>query len=74
MFFLRWLHNELMFAVAQKAYTYLYDSQGTELHCLKMLHRVLQLDFLPYHFLLAASVSENIIFKSSTQRLYYRDK
>jgi len=47
-----YLHNETMFAVAQNRYTYIYDQQGVEIHCMKRHERPLKLDFLPYHFLL----------------------
>ncbi|XVF71202.1 hypothetical protein PTKIN_Ptkin12aG0017100 [Pterospermum kingtungense] len=48
------LHNELFFAAAQKKYPYIYNRDGTELHCLKEHGAVLRLQFLKNHFLLAS--------------------
>ncbi|KAI8569300.1 hypothetical protein RHMOL_Rhmol02G0268100 [Rhododendron molle] len=48
------LHNELFFAAAQKKYTYIYNRDGTELHCLKVHGAVSKLQFLKNHFLLAS--------------------
>jgi U3 small nucleolar RNA-associated protein 7 len=50
----QYLHNEQMFAAAQKEYLYIYDKTGLELHRLKQHHRVNRITFLPYHFLLVS--------------------
>ena len=51
----KFLHNEQMYAVAQKKYLHIYDSSGIELHCLRDILEPKFLDFLPYHFLLASA-------------------
>ena len=50
----KFLHNELLFAVAQRKALYIYDSQGIEVHYLKSHIEPVKLEFLPYHFLLAS--------------------
>ncbi|CAM6023575.1 unnamed protein product [Sphagnum balticum] len=50
----KYLHNELFFAVAQKKYVYIYDKKGVEIHCLRDHISPLKLEFLPHHFLLAS--------------------
>lgn len=51
----KFLHNELLFAVAQRKALYIYDSQGIEIHYLKNHIEPVKLEFLPYHFLLVSA-------------------
>ncbi|TKR68462.1 hypothetical protein L596_024443 [Steinernema carpocapsae] len=62
---IQFLHVESMLAVAQKRWTFIYDKQGVELHCLKELHDIKRLEFLSRHFLLVAG--------SNTGFLHYLD-
>ncbi|KAH7319663.1 small nucleolar ribonucleoprotein complex subunit [Stachybotrys elegans] len=57
----KWLHNNQYFAVSQKKYVYIYDRDGVELHCLRKHTEVSQMEFLPYHFLLATIGSSGVL-------------
>ncbi|ORX88785.1 BING4CT-domain-containing protein [Basidiobolus meristosporus CBS 931.73] len=57
----KWLHNETMFAVAQKKYVYIYDQTGLEIHSMKKHVDVNKLDFLPYHFLLVTVSNTGVL-------------
>jgi len=48
------LHNESLFAAAQRKYLYIYDHTGTEVHQLRSHIEPRKIEFLPYHFLLAS--------------------
>merc|ERR1719259_268523 len=48
---IQWI-NDNLFGVAQKKWTYVYDTQGIEIHCLKKMDHVVNLEYLPYHYLL----------------------
>ena len=48
---IQWI-NDNLFGVAQKKWTYVYDTQGIEIHCLKKMDHIVNLEYLPYHYLL----------------------
>ncbi|KAG6580405.1 WD40-repeat-containing subunit of the 18S rRNA processing complex [Phytophthora cinnamomi] len=52
------LHNDSLFAAAQKKHVYIYDSTGAEAHCIRTTPLPRRMEFLPYHFLLS-TVSGN---------------
>lgn len=57
----KWLQNESFFAVAQTNYVYVYDTNGSEVHRLAKNVEVDYLEYLPYHFLLAAVGGRGIL-------------
>lgn len=57
-----WLHNNMLFAVAQRKHVFIYDHAGIEVHALKSHAQAYALDFLKYHFLLT-SVGEGGVLR-----------
>lgn len=57
----KFLQNETMFALAQSDLLYIYDKQGIELHSLDFMPQPINLEYLPYHFLLVAALKNNMI-------------
>ncbi|KAJ2358944.1 putative U3 small nucleolar RNA-associated protein 7 [Coemansia erecta] len=63
-----WLHNESLFAVAQKKYAYIYDRSGAEVHCLQKHEEPVALGFLPFHFLLASTgMNGRLVYQDVTE-------
>jgi U3 small nucleolar RNA-associated protein 7 len=57
----KWLHNETMFALAQRKYVYIYDRECMEIHRLTNHTEALKLDYLRYHFLLTSIGNNGIL-------------
>ncbi|PVU85231.1 hypothetical protein BB560_007103 [Smittium megazygosporum] len=57
----QYLHNESLFAIAQKKYAYIYDRSGAEVHCLRKMIETQAMNFLPYHYLLAGVGNQGIL-------------
>ncbi|KAJ2759247.1 putative U3 small nucleolar RNA-associated protein 7, partial [Coemansia nantahalensis] len=63
-----WLHNESLFAVAQKKYAYIYDHTGAEVHCLRKHEEPTALGFLRHHFLLASTgMTGRVVYQDVTE-------
>ena len=52
---IKFLQNELLFAVAQRKSLFIYDHQGQEVHHLKNHVEPQKIEFLPYHYLLVSA-------------------
>ena len=57
----KWLHNNQLFATAQRECVHIYDRNGVEIHKLARLINTTHLEYLPYHFLLASVGSAGVL-------------
>lgn len=57
----KFLHNELYIAVAQKKNLFIYDNMGREIHCVRKNKNVVKMDFLPYHLLLSSVTYDGVL-------------
>lgn len=57
----QFLHDQTMFAVAQKQYVHIYDNTGMELHVLRHHDEPTHLQFLPYHYLMVSGSKTGMI-------------
>ncbi|KAG7400768.1 hypothetical protein PHYBOEH_004574 [Phytophthora boehmeriae] len=55
------LHNDSLFATAQKKHVYIYDNTGAEAHCIRTIPQPRKMEFLPYHFLLSVVSGNGVL-------------
>ena len=60
------LHSREFFALAQRKFVYIYNEYGREVHCINRNINPLQVDFLPYHFLLVTMTDQGRISWTDT--------
>jgi U3 small nucleolar RNA-associated protein 7 len=56
-----YLHNEGFIAVAQERNVFVYNGEGTEVHCVRRNKNVFRMEYLPYHYLLATASSDGFL-------------
>ncbi|GMH40264.1 hypothetical protein BSKO_08168 [Bryopsis sp. KO-2023] len=70
----KFLHNHLFWAAAQKNHVYIYNQDGEELHRLSDQTKPYCLEYLPYHFLLCSIGERGVVCwqDTSTGRMVAR--